>query len=78
MHIFSLDLYNFVFNDSFFLIFLISPEKRNLEPSTIRNDVGHPVCKNRVYSPVCLRAPYLKIIIGRSLKEIYQTVFKNL
>ena len=35
--------YTIFFNDSFFFKFPISRENRNLEPITIRFDVGHPV-----------------------------------
>ena len=41
---FTMALYDFL-NDSFHLNFQIIREKSNLEPITIRFDVGHPVDK---------------------------------
>ena len=40
----------FFLNDSFYLNFPISRENRNLEPITIRYDVGHPLSTNYSFS----------------------------
>ena len=46
--------YSILQNDSIFLNFPISPENRNLDPLTIKYDMGHPVYTLLVMVSVCL------------------------